>query len=51
MVKFILDKTKNPEIFDQYLGYGIRVNSPSSYTNPKAPLQFVVKTTLKYVIL
>lgn len=36
-------KTKNPEIFDQYLGCGVRVNSPSSYMNPKAPLQFAVK--------
>lgn len=51
-------KTKNPDIFDGYLGCGIKVNMPSSYMNPCSPLQYAVKkygvknfkrTTLKIV--
>ena len=36
-------KTKDPNIFDQYLGCGIKVNMPSSYENPCSPLQYAVK--------
>lgn len=36
-------KTKDPEIFDSYLGCGIKINIPSSYMNPTTPLQFAVK--------
>ena len=36
-------KTKDPEIFDQYLGCGIKINMPSSYENPSCPLQYAVK--------
>lgn len=36
-------KTKDPNIFDQYLGCGIKINMPSSYENPSSPLQYAVK--------
>jgi hypothetical protein len=36
-------KTKDPEIFDGYIGCGIKINIPSSYTNPTTPLQYAVK--------
>lgn len=36
-------KTENPEVFDGYIGCGIRINSPSSYMNPTTPLQAAVK--------
>ena len=36
-------KTKDPNIFDGYLGCGIKVNMPSSYMNPCSPLQYAVK--------
>lgn len=36
-------KTENPDVFDQYLGCGIKVNMPSSYMNPSSPLQYAVK--------
>ena len=36
-------KTENPEVFDGYIGCGIRLNNPSSYMNPFTPLQFAVK--------
>lgn len=36
-------KTENPEIFDLYLGCGIKINIPSSYMNPITPLQYAVK--------
>lgn len=35
-------KTKDPEVFDGYIGCGIRINMPSSYNNPTTPLQFAV---------
>ena len=36
-------KCENPEIFDGYLGCGIKITVPSSYMNPTTPLQFAVK--------
>lgn len=36
-------KTENPEIFDGYLGNGVYVQRPSSYSNPKTHFQFVIK--------
>ena len=36
-------KTKDPNIFDQYIGCGIKINMPSSYENPCSPLQYAVK--------
>lgn len=36
-------KTENPDIFDGYIGCGIRLNNPSSYMTPFTPLQFAVK--------
>lgn len=51
-------KTKTPDVFDGYLGCGIKINMPSSYMNPCSPLQYAVKkygvknfrrTTLKVV--
>lgn len=36
-------KTKNPDIFDGYIGCGIKINTPSSYMNPCSPLQYAVK--------
>lgn len=36
-------QTKNPDIFDGYIGGGIRVNSPSSYAKPNSPYQYAVK--------
>lgn len=51
-------KTKNPDVFDGYLGCGIKINMPSSYMNPCSPFQYAVKkygvknfrrTTLKIV--
>ena len=36
-------KTKNPEIFDGYIGCGVKVNQPSTYNNPKTPFQYAVK--------
>lgn len=38
-----IHKTDNPEIFDGYLGCGIRITAPSSYMNPNTPLQAAVK--------
>ena len=35
--------TENPDIFDGYLGNGIKINSPSSYMYPKTPMQYAVK--------
>lgn len=49
-------KTKNPEIFDGYIGNGVTRNAPSSYKYSKTPFQFAVnkygvdafrRTTLK----
>ncbi len=36
-------KTKDPNVFDQYIGCGIKINMPSSYENPSSPLQYAVK--------
>ena len=36
-------KTKNPDIFDGYIGGGMYVNSPSSYSKPNSPYQYAVK--------
>lgn len=36
-------KTKNPDIFDSYLGCGVKINMPSSYSNPSSPFQYAVK--------
>jgi len=30
-------QTKNPEIFDGYIGCGVNINKPASYHNPKTP--------------
>lgn len=36
-------KTEDPDVFDGYIGCGIKINNPSSYMNPTTPLQFAVK--------
>lgn len=36
-------KTKDPNIFDGYIGCGIYINQPSTYMYPKTPLQYAVK--------
>ena len=36
-------KTENPDIFDGYIGCGIKITNPSSYMNPITPLQYAVK--------
>lgn len=36
-------KTKDPDVFDGYIGCGIVVTNSSTYTNPKTPLQYAVK--------
>lgn len=36
-------KTKDPEIFDGYIGCGVIITSPSSYMNPYTPFQYAVK--------
>lgn len=36
-------KTKNPEIFDGYIGCGVKINQPSTYMYPKTPFQYAVK--------
>ena len=36
-------KTENPEIFDGYIGCGVKVNQPCSYKYPKSPFQYAVK--------
>lgn len=35
--------TKDPNIFDGYLGCGIYVTQPSTYMYPKTPFQYAVK--------
>lgn len=35
-------KTENPDIFDGYIGNGVRVNVPASYKRSKTPFQFAV---------
>lgn len=36
-------KTKNPDIFDGYLGNGVTISSPGSYMKPTTPFQYAVK--------
>lgn len=36
-------KTKDPSVFDGYLGCGVLINSPSSYMKPETPFQYAVK--------
>ncbi len=36
-------KTKDPNIFDGYIGNGIVISSPSSYMKPITPFQYAVK--------
>ena len=36
-------ETKNPEIFDGYIGCGVFIQQPSTYMNPKTPFQYAVK--------
>lgn len=36
-------KCENSEIFDSYIGCGIKITNPSSYMNPTTPLQMAVK--------
>lgn len=35
-------KTENPEIFDGYIGNGVRINVPASYKKSKTPFQYAV---------
>lgn len=36
-------KTDNPDIFDGYIGCGVKINSPCTYMFPKTPFQYAVK--------
>lgn len=36
-------KTQNPEIFDEYIGCGVKINNPHSYNKAKTPFQFAVQ--------
>lgn len=36
-------KTENPDVFDSYIGCGVKINNPSSYMNPTTPFQAAVK--------
>lgn len=36
-------KTKDPEIFDGYIGCGVKIQQPSTYKYPKSPFQYAVK--------
>lgn len=36
-------KTENPEIFDGYIGCGVKIQQPSTYMYPKSPFQYAVK--------
>lgn len=36
-------KTENPDVWDAYLGCGVKTTSPSSYMNPETPFQYAVK--------
>lgn len=38
-----LHKTKNPEVFDGYIGCGIYITQPYTYINPKFKFQYAVK--------
>lgn len=35
--------TKDPNVFDGYLGNAVNINYPSTYKNPKYPFQYAVK--------
>lgn len=35
-------RTKDPSIFDGYIGNGVNINHPSTYKNPKYPFQYAV---------
>lgn len=35
-------QTENPEVFDGYIGCGVRVNVPNSYKKSKTPFQYAV---------
>ena len=36
-------KTENPEVFDGYLGEGVKMQEASSFMRPKTPFQYAVK--------
>ena len=36
-------KTKDPEIFDGYIGCGVYIQQPNTYMYPKTPFQYAVK--------
>lgn len=36
-------QTENPEIFDGYIGCGVKITMPSTYMNPKTAFQYAVK--------
>lgn len=36
-------QTINPDVFDSYIGCGVKINNPSSYMNPTTPFQKAVK--------
>ena len=36
-------QTKDPNVFDGYLGDSVRINQPSTYKYPKTPFQYAVK--------
>ena len=36
-------QTKDPEVFDGYIGCSVNVNRPSTYSNPKTAFQYAVK--------
>lgn len=36
-------KTENPDVFDGYIGCGVKINNPSSYMYPTTPFQAAVK--------
>lgn len=36
-------KTENPEIFDGYIGCGVKISMPSTYAKPKTAFQYAVK--------
>lgn len=42
-VYYGVHKTENPEIFDGYIGNGIKINNPASYMDPTTPFQAAVK--------
>ena len=36
-------KTENPNVFDGYIGCGVKIQQPSTYKYPKSPFQYAVK--------